>query len=101
MAVVTPTIPAVSVEYIFVPVTSSVVLDTQTVEFAFLTSAPDADTSWIAATWVGEAAKTRSARVLIGPGSAVPLAPGTYQVWVRVHDTPEVPVRLAGSLKIE
>lgn len=94
------TIPAVSIEYLHVPVTASVLLDAQTVELTVLTGAPDETTSWIAATWTGDAATTRTARLLIGPGTQVPLATGTWQVWVRVTDTPEVPVRSAGTLKI-
>lgn len=89
------TIPAVSVEYAHGTVTSDVTLGTQTVEVAFLgpTAAPDATTTWHAAEWEGAAGLTRSWRLLIGPGTDVPLAAGQYSVWVRVADVTETPIR--------
>lgn len=98
------TIPAVSTEYLHGPVTASATLDTQTVEVAFVTPAsavPSDATSWITATWEGGAATTRTWRVLIGPGSAAPLAAGSYGVWVRITDTPEVPIRKHDILTIQ
>jgi hypothetical protein len=40
------------------------------------------------------------ARVLIGPAGDVDLGDGTFDVWVRITDQVEVPVRLAGGLTI-
>jgi hypothetical protein len=37
---------------------------------------------------------------LVGPGGTVTLAVGTYRVWVQITDNPEVPVMLAGTLKV-
>lgn len=94
---------AASTEYVHVPVTASVTLDTQTVEFAFLTGptpTPDADTAWLPATWAGDAGMTRDARVLVGPGGDTQLEPDTYAVFVRVHDTPETPVRKSGEVTV-
>lgn len=95
-------IPAVSTEYVHVPVTASVLLDTQAVELAFLTTTqpPDDATTWVSATWQGDPDKNRTCRVLVGPATPTPLAPGTITVWVRVHDTPEIPVRQAGQIKV-
>lgn len=96
-------IPAQSVEYLHGPVSASVVLDDQAVEVAFLAKdekAPDEQTSWIPASWEGEPGEARTWRLLIGPGTASPLNPGTYTVWVRVTDSPEEPVRQHGPLKI-
>jgi hypothetical protein len=101
MAVV-PKIPAVSVEYVHVPVTSDVQLDTQAVQIVFLgaTASPTDATTWNDAEWEGSAGTTRSARILIGTGSDVgELAAGTWSVWVKVTDTPEVPVRSAGTIQ--
>lgn len=94
-------ISAVSKEYVHVPVSASVELNTQTVEFAFLTTGtPDGATTWTAAAWEGSPANTRTARLLIGPATAMPLAAGSYTVWVRITDVTETPVRQAGSITI-
>jgi len=89
------TLPAQSKEYLKGSVTADVALDTQTVEVVFLgaTAVPDGSTTWIAAAWTGTAGTTRQWRLLIGPGTAAALAPGTYSVHVRVTDTTEVPIR--------
>ena len=39
------------------------------------------------------------ARVLVGP-AGFPLAVGTYDVYIRVHDVPAVPVDLRGQIRI-
>lgn len=72
------------------------------VEFAF-TSADDRSArpstpDWHTGEWFVSATKL-IARVLIGPG-VIPLAPDTYQVWVRVTDNPERPVQRAGAITI-
>lgn len=98
------TIPAVSTEYLHGPVTANVTLDAQVVEVAFVTpssAVPDASTSWITAAWEGSPGLTRTWRVLIGPSTTAPLAAGAYGVWVRVHDTPEIPVRKHDVLTIQ
>ena len=41
-----------------------------------------------------------TALCLVGPGGTVQLAPGSYQVWVKVTDNPEVPVLPAFLLTI-
>ncbi|MGH3095114.1 MAG: hypothetical protein ACRDMV_03840 [Streptosporangiales bacterium] len=102
MATVT-TIPAISIEYLHVPVNASVTLDEQTVEITALTgqgTVPDASTTWTTAEWTGDAGESRTARILIGPDADLELAAGSYTVWCRVHDDPEVPVRAAGPLKL-
>ena len=98
------TIPAASTEYLHGLVTASVPLDTQVVEVAFITpsgSNPDDTTAWITAAWTGTAANQRTWQLLIGPGSATPLAVGSYGVWCRVHDDPEIPVRKHDVLTIQ
>lgn len=92
-------IPQSSTEYLHVPVTAPAGTD--------LTGAPvriaavahgdnPAPTDWRAAEWAGS-----TARILVGPDSALPLARGTYRVWVGV-DPPgaENIVRLAGTLTV-
>ncbi|MET7975743.1 hypothetical protein ABZW44_22410 [Streptomyces mirabilis] len=75
-------IPASSTEYLHVPVTAPAGVD--------LTGAPvriavvahrvnPADSEWQTAAW-----DSGSARILIGPGGDLELAPGDYRVWVNV-----------------
>jgi hypothetical protein len=57
------------------------------------------------ASWETDATVTPAvhyARCLVGPGvgAAVALTVGDYEVWVRIVDTPEVPVRRAGRLHV-
>lgn len=98
----TASIPAVSVEYVHVPITSDTTLDEQVVELAFIkTGTPSADTEWFAAEWEDTAALERTCRLLVGPGTGVVLAAGSWTVWVRVTDSVEVPVREAGRIRIQ
>lgn len=94
-------IPSISVEYARVTLTADVTLDSQTVELAFMSSRQAEPTSgdWKTATWLTAVGKTRKAGVLVGPGE-LELAKGTWYMWFRLADTPEVPARYAGQLVI-
>lgn len=91
-------IPAISVEYLKVPITgpSSVDLVELSVELAIV---PDGQSptsgDWKEGVWIGS-----SAAVLIGPGATIPLERGTYDVYVRITSDQEVPVLLSGSIHI-
>lgn len=81
-------IPSLSKEYLKVPVEGPGDLDTLTVEMAVVDEGQDPGSGdWETAEWIGA-----DAAVLIGPGSALVLAKGTYGVWVRITAAPEVPV---------
>ena len=41
---------------------------------------------------------THLARCLVGPGGTATLADGTYDVWVKIADSPETPVKKSGVL---
>lgn len=41
---------------------------------------------------------TATYRITVGPGGTVTLTVGTYDWTVRVQDTPEIPVRKAGTI---
>lgn len=47
---------------------------------------PTAPTSWIAGHWDAQS----EAYVLLGPGGDASLTPGTYYVYLRIQNTPEV-----------
>lgn len=59
---------------------------------------------WKLATWEADFSGSRPiyySRILIGPGGTVTLADGTYDTWVRVTDSPEVPVARVGRVLVE
>lgn len=92
-------IPASSTEYLHVPVTApaGVSLAGAPVKIAFVDHGDNpGDSEWHAAEWADGAA-----RILIGPDSALALAPGRYRVWINVDPAgAENIVRLSGSLTI-
>lgn len=96
---------ALSTEYVQVPVSiiaSGTPVDptADVVQFAFMKSGrPDVD-DWVDGSW-DSAPGGYLAQCLVGPDAgAVTLAPGTYQIWLKVFDAPEVPVRVVGLLAI-
>jgi hypothetical protein len=59
-------------------------------------------TEWTTGSWdTGEYGVTYLAQCLVGPGTGgLVLAVGTYSIWIKVTDNPEVPVMQPGSLTI-
>lgn len=102
-------IPAGSLEYVRVPVYAEssgaqVNPTADTVQMAFLagSQAPESG-DWKSASWDTDATTTPTtyrAQCLVGPAGTVTLTRGTYTVWVKITDSPEVPVRPVGSLKV-
>lgn len=90
-------IPSISKEYLHVPVTGQGDVDSFPVEIAVIPNGQEepAGGDWHTAQWDGTDAK-----ILIGPGTDVELDDGTYQVWVRLTATPEVPAIHSGPLRI-
>lgn len=96
---------ATSLQYVPIIVTAMNANPTgDSVAIAF--TAPGADpqpSDWNAAGWDASAdvgVNQYLARCLVGPGGAVQLAVGAYQVWIKITDNPEVPVLPAGYLTI-
>jgi hypothetical protein len=75
-----------------------------TVEMAFPVASTDpVGGDWKAASWETDATSNPTryfARCLVGPGGTVALTDGLYDVWVRVTDSPEIPVKNAGQLEV-
>jgi len=99
------TISALSKEYIRVKVDaekSGVTYDPtgDVVTFAFTTVNSPVGATWLAGTWEtvnGE----HFARCMVGPAGTVTLVAGnTYIVWVKITDSPEVPIKNAGILQV-
>lgn len=60
-------------------------------------TAPD----WHAASWE-TAGTSYYARLLVGPAGGLVLTVGTYKMWIRITDSPEVPVLEApGTVRIQ
>jgi hypothetical protein len=99
-----------SVEYVIIPVAVSKAgvsynPTADTVQFAFMptpTQIP-AGGDWIAGAWESETTNIiypYNAKCLVGPTGAITLGTGTYVIYVKVTDSPEIPVLVAGQLVI-
>ena len=90
-----PTIPAGSIEYLYVPVgvtEGTEPVSPTLVEIAIILRGPaPTEEEWATAEWIAG-----NARILLD-GTRVA---GSYAVWVRPTDSPERPIRLAGVLNL-
>ena len=67
--------------------------DTVQMAFTPLTYPETSPTSWITGSWVTFPGPAYWAQALVGPANGgTALSLGTYQVWVKVTDSPAVPV---------
>lgn len=89
-------IAASSIEYVKVPVTANVVLGSQAVHMAIVsTNLEPTSGDWKTAGWDGS-----SVRILVGPGQTISLTARTdYVVWVKIAASPETPVLKSGTLR--
>lgn len=94
-----------SLQYVRVPVSatkSGAAYDptSDDVDFAFLPSgqAPSGG-DWTAGLWETDGS-VYYAKILVGPGGTVTLSTSEYVVWVKIVDSPEIPVLQAGTLTI-
>jgi hypothetical protein len=91
-------------EYVEVPVAFTIqgVVQNPTadaVQLAFPSAGVDPVAGdWVTGSWEA-GGPPYVARALVGPGAKV-LGKGNYDVWVKVTDSPEVPVKKSGFLKI-
>jgi hypothetical protein len=69
-----------------------------TVTMAFPITGVD-PTVFVAASWV-TLSGIHYARCLVGPAGSITLPIGYYDVYVKVTDSPEVPVLLSGTLEV-
>jgi hypothetical protein len=95
-----------SLQYVSVPLTVTT-LDgapynptSDVVQMAFMPTATQVPQSgdWVAAVWSTDPSNLiypYAANCLIGPGGTITLGIGTYIIYVRVTDNPEVPVEIA------
>ena len=97
------TLSHLSLEYVSVPISATTLAGTaynptgDTVQMAFMPQATQVPGSsdWQAAVWSTVATNVLfpySASCLVGPGGTITLGIGTYVMYVKVTDNPEVPV---------
>lgn len=94
-------IEGTSTEYLRVLIRAAVDPTGAPVQIAFVPRRrPVTDSDWHPAEWTpGQTWTPNSdveARILIGPGSTVPLPSGRYDTWARIDMTIETPVQCAG-----
>lgn len=101
---------AVSLQYVQAAVTATaagapVNPTSDVVQFAFMPgSTAPGSSDWKTGTWDGTAPRLTGngylAQCLVGPGGTIALAAGTYTMWIKITDSPEVPVMQVGLLQI-
>ena len=101
---------ALSTQYILVPVTATqagAAYDptADSVQFAFMPTATQVPGSsdWVAGSWdtvTSNLLYPYSAKCLVGPAGVIDPGIGTYVVYMKITDNPEVPVLIAGQLQI-
>lgn len=101
------TISSLSTVYVQVPVRAYIEgqaynVTGDAVAMAFMTGWTNPSSGdWHTGSWsVGEYGETYLAQLLVGPSGGLSLPVGTYSIWVKVTDNPEVPVTQPGMLTI-
>ena len=101
------TMSALSTQFIQVPVQATIGglpydPSSDAVAMAFMTGGLRPSTGdWHAGSWSATAQGIHLAQCLVGPkNGGTALAAATYQVWLMITDSPEVPVIAAGSLQV-
>jgi hypothetical protein len=100
-----------STEYVLVPVSATkngapYNPTSDTVQFAFMPTATQFPgvSDWVAGQWdisSGNPIYPYNAKCLVGPGGTITLAIGTYVIYIKVTDSPEIPVLVGGQLQIQ
>lgn len=98
-------IDATSTEYVRVLVASTIDPTSYPVHIAFVPRRRAVtDSDWHTAEWTPGQTWTASgeteARILIGPGSPLPLPTCRYDIWTRIDTTIETPVQRAGVVYV-
>lgn len=99
-----------STEYVNIPVSvtkggQAYNPTSDTVQFAFMptpTQIPG-DTDWVAGVWETDTSNflyPYLAQCLVGPSGTTVLGTGTYVVYVKITDSPEIPVLVGGQLVV-
>ena len=107
MSTASTSISHLSTQYVIIPVNATVAGQTHSpladvVQFAFLAnpSASPQVSDWVAGSWdtSNNSLFPYLAQCLVGPLGTITLGQGTYIIWLKITDNPEVPVFQAGTL---
>jgi hypothetical protein len=99
-----------STQYVLVPVSAtkagvSYNPTGDAVQFAFMPTATQVPgiSDWVSGLWQTDASSLLYpylAQCLVGPAGTITLGLGTYYMYLKVTDNPEIPVLIAGQLQI-
>lgn len=100
-----------SLQYVGIPVTATTTSGaaynptSDTVQMAFMPQATQFPSSgdWKTATWGTDTSNLLfpyAAYCLVGPGGTITLGLGSYYMYLKVTDSPEIPVLVAGILQV-
>lgn len=102
---------SLALKYVLIPVSDKKLGVTanptsDVVQFAFMptqTQKPQ-NTDWVNGSWDDYSAVDVifpwRAKCLVGPGGAITLGIGTYIIWLKIFDNPEIPADIVGQLEI-
>jgi hypothetical protein len=101
-----------SLQYVGIPVKTTTLAGaaynptSDTVQMAFMPTATQVpqSTDWQACVWAAVTSNLLfpyAAYCLVGPGGTITLGLGTYVVYLKVTDNPEIPVKIIGQLEIQ
>ena len=99
-----------STQYVLVPVSATKAgaaynPASDTVQFAFMPTATQVPqvSDWVAGSWdtvTSNLLYPYQAKCLVGPSGTTTLGIGTYVMYVKITDSPEIPVLIAGQLQV-
>lgn len=95
-------LPSTSLTYIKSKITASADPTADTVTVAFVTSGLPGALDWKTGSWQTVTANgitSYYARCLVGPAGAFVPAAGLYRMYVKITDSPEVPVLACGTVQ--
>lgn len=101
---------SLSTQYVLVPVSATKAGASynptgDAVQFAFMPTATQVPgiSDWVSGLWQTDTSSLLYpylAQCLVGPSGTITLGLGTYYMYLRVQDNPEIPVLIAGQLQI-
>jgi hypothetical protein len=99
-----------STQYVLIPVTATKAgvaynptSDTVTMAFMPTPTQVPQTSDFVAGSWSTNASSVLfpySAKCLVGPAGTITLGIGTYVIYLKVSDSPEIPVLIVGQLQI-
>ena len=95
-----------SLQYVYIPLKATLPLGvtydptSDTVTVAYLPDGTVPTTGFNVASWSKDAQGNDYVKILVGPGGAVTLGAGSYRTFVKINDSPEIPVLEGDILQV-